>query len=83
MNKTKTEADTLNKMRDLMGRYSLEVVSGDGERAGAEVRSMVRQGLAEWAKAVKELGREPTWAEIYGPSGTSYDNDKVKPEGLP
>ena len=74
---------TLERMRDMMGRYSIEVVSGDGERSRAGVQAYVREGLAEWDVLVKELGREPLWAEMYGATGNAYDAEPVRPEGLP
>ena len=73
----------LERMRSMMGEYSIEAIAADGERPASQVPIIIRRGKKAWCLAVAELGREPTNREMYGPGYQGSDADEpTHPEGL-
>ena len=56
----------LSDLRSIEARLSPENLSWDGERSPAQVRAAARRLNAEKRRLTKELGRTPTFSEIYG-----------------
>ena len=60
------DAEILSDLRSIESRLSPENLSWDGERSPAQVRAAARRLNAEKRRLTKELGRTPTFSEIYG-----------------
>ena len=61
----RSEAEILADFRRVEGQLSPENLHADGERPMAAVRALASQLNAQKAKLIAELGREPTFNEIY------------------
>lgn len=60
------DSEILSDLRSIESRLSPENLSWDGERSPAQVRAAARRLNAEKRRLTKELGRTPTFSEIYG-----------------
>ncbi len=60
------DALIIQDLRRVESRLSPENLSWDGERSAAQVRTAARRLNAEKRALLAELGRDPTFAEIWG-----------------
>jgi len=60
------DAKILEDIRDVEAQLSPENLFCDGERPASEARKIERQLLIKKNRLVKELGRQPSFKEIYG-----------------
>lgn len=73
----------IKRMQEMMGQYSIEAVSADGERSSSGVQQMRREGRREWDKLRNLLGRCPTMKEMYPDlPAVGSGNESAEPEGL-
>jgi hypothetical protein len=62
----RTDEQILEDLRDIEAQLSPENLHWDGERPAADARRAERELKAKRAKLIKELGREPSFKEVYG-----------------
>ena len=62
----RTDAEILADLRDVDNQLSPENLTCDGELSAVQVRKRHTALKKQEAKLLKELGREPTTAELYG-----------------
>jgi hypothetical protein len=61
----RTDAEIISDLQDVECGLSPENLSCDGECSRAQTRARERALLAEKAKLIKELGRQPTNDEVF------------------
>ena len=62
---SRPDSEILSDLRSIESRLSPENLSWDGERSPAQVRAASRRLNAEKRRLHKELGRTPTFSELY------------------